>query len=80
MDLIPSQRFWVNNYFEEGKLINYSLSLDHGKLWAVFAVRSKSELYEMIEQLPLSMFMEFQISPLTYTDTVELDTPEFSLN
>lgn len=36
INLIPSQRTIVNRLFTEGKLVNYALSLENSKLWAVF--------------------------------------------
>lgn len=39
--LIPRQRSAVNKLMNDGKVLNYALALEHGKLWAVFSVESE---------------------------------------
>ncbi|MEO1627497.1 MAG: hypothetical protein AAFV25_20265, partial [Bacteroidota bacterium] len=41
MNLIPYQRAMVQRYFNEGKLLNYALSLENAKLWAIFSANSE---------------------------------------
>ena len=42
MNQIPFQRATVDRFFKEGKLVNYSLSLENSKIWAVFNANSDS--------------------------------------
>ncbi|KAA3630767.1 MAG: hypothetical protein DWQ02_17480 [Bacteroidetes bacterium] len=79
MDLIPYQRVVVNKLFQQGKLVNYALSAEKAKVWAIFNADSESELLKMINSFPLSKFMEVEISLLSQLDGQKTE-PVFSLN
>ncbi len=78
--LIPHQRAKVNKLFRDGKLVNYALSLDNSKMWAVVSANSEIEVVEFLDQLPLTRFMKFSISMLTFYNSVNSDAPVFSMN
>lgn len=80
MQLIPYQRAAINRFFSEGKLTNYALSLENSRLWAVFHASTEKEVMDMITGLPLTSFMEVEISILTFYNTARVDVPDFSLN
>ena len=80
MNMIPYQRAVINRLFSEGKLTNYALSLENSKLWAVFNARSEMEVMDMIADLPLTPFLDVEISMLTFYNTTHADMPDFSLN
>lgn len=77
---IPGQRAIVNTMLNEGKILNYALSLENSKLWVVFSVEDESELMELISELPLSSYMKVRISPLTFFNTAHPFAPTFSVN
>ena len=79
-ELMPYQEMVVDRYLEEGKLINYALSLDRGQLWAIFNANSELEVLEMIIDFPLTEFMEVEISLLSQYQTNEYPSPAFSMN
>lgn len=80
MALIPRQRVAVNRLMNDGKLLNYSLSLEHGKLWAVFNVETQAELMELVYDLPLTDFMKVRISELTFYNAATAVSATFSVN
>ena len=80
LKLIPFQRNKINQLFREGKLVNYALSLDNSKMWAVVAASDESEVEDVLHELPLTRFMDFNINMLTFYNAVEGETPVFSLN
>ncbi len=80
ISLIPRQRIAVNKLLSEGKLLNYALALEHGKLWAVFSVDSESELLDIVYGLPLTDFMKVRISELTFYNALQPFTATFSVN
>lgn len=80
MSLIPYQRAMINQYFKEGKLLNYALSLENSRLWAVFNANSELEVMDYLADLPLTEYMQVEISMLTFYNGVEPMTPNFSLN
>jgi muconolactone delta-isomerase len=77
---IPEQRAAVNRLLNEGKILNYALSLENSKLWAVFSATSEAELMEMVASLPLSSFMKVRVSELTFYNAAHPFTPAFSMN
>ncbi len=80
ISLIPQQREMVNKLMNEGKLLNYALSLENSKLWVVFSVQSLLELEEAVDRLPLTHFMKMRISELTFYNASHPFTPTFSVN
>lgn len=80
LELLPYQEVMVDRYLLEGKLVNYALSLEEGKLWAVFNANSELEVLEMIVDFPLTAFMQVEISLLTRYQAPEHGPQGFSLN
>lgn len=80
MELIPYQRAMVNRLFKDGKLLNYALSLESSRLWTVVNASSEMEAETMIHELPLTQFMRFDICMLTFYNSMEPITPDFSMN
>lgn len=80
MNMIPYQRSVINRFFTEGKLTNYALSLENSKLWAVFKANSEMEVMDMLADLPLTPFLDVEISMLTFYNTTKAEMPNFSLN
>jgi len=80
MEKIPHQRAKVNRLLREGKLVNYALSLETSKMWAVFNADSEWQVKEMLDTLPLSKFMEAHVSTLTFYNSLEEEIPVFSMN
>ncbi|MCB0595248.1 MAG: hypothetical protein H6557_10865 [Lewinellaceae bacterium] len=79
VDLIPYQRAVVDRYLSEGKLVNYALSLENAKVWAVFNANSEMEVREMLMDFPLTRFMEIEVCMLNSFNSSEFE-PSFSLN
>ncbi len=80
LELMPLQREITNVLFAEGKLINYALSIESSRIWAIFNANSENELYETMAKLPLMEFLEPTISQLTFYNTVQKFSPSFSFN
>jgi muconolactone delta-isomerase len=77
---IPQQRAAVNRLLSEGKILNYALSLENSKLWAVFSAQSESDLMEMVHRLPLTRFMKVRVNELTFYNAYNAFVPAFSVN
>ncbi len=79
VDLMPQQRAVVDQFLQEGVLVNYAVSLEDARAWAVFNANSEMEVLEFLAQFPLTPFMEVEVSQLsTYNTTT--GSPAFSLN
>lgn len=77
---IPHQREAVNRLLNEGKILNYALSLENSKLWAVFSVSSEHELMEVVQKLPLTRYMQMRVSELTFYNAAHPFALTFSVN
>lgn len=80
MDLIPYQRARIDEYFKEGCLMNYAVSLEKGKFWAIFSANSEMDVMELIIDMPLTKLMQVEITMLTFYNTNAEMMPAFSLN
>lgn len=80
LQLIPHQRAKVNKLFREGKLINYALSLDNSKMWAVINANSEEDVACLLSELPLTRFMEYHVNMLTFYNAVGQEKQVFSMN
>ncbi len=80
VERIPHQRAAVNRLLHEGKILNYALSLENSKLWAVFTASSETELMQLLQRLPLTRYMKVKVSELTFYNAAHPFTPAFSMN
>ncbi len=80
MSLIPQQRLLVNDLFSRNILLTYTLSLDRKKLWATLIAETELEVIEVMESLPLTSYMSYEIHPLMFNEIVQESLPSFSLN
>ncbi len=80
LQLIPHQRAKVNKLFREGKLINYALSLDNSKMWAVINANSEEDVACLLRELPLTRFMKYHVNMLTFYNSVGQEKQVFSMN
>jgi muconolactone delta-isomerase len=79
MDLIPKQRSLINQYFVDGKLLNYSLNKERTRLWAIFKTDTEIELISLIDTLPLTRFMDYSYEELLFNNSISM-IPTISLN
>jgi muconolactone delta-isomerase len=77
---IPEQRALVDQYFADGKLSSYGVSLENARVWAVFNADSAIEALALVRSLPLTRMMQFDIMPLTFFNVVTTSVPDFSVN
>lgn len=79
LNLVPFQQAMVKEYLSQGKLLNYALSIEKAKVWAIFSASSEMEVLEMLIDFPLTRFMQVEISLLHHFD-VNPHAAHFSLN
>jgi hypothetical protein len=80
MALVPDQMAFVNRSFREGHLLNYTLSLEKGKLWIVVSAESELDVLTLLGEMPISPHVDSDIIPLTFHQMVNAFTPQFSVN
>ncbi len=79
MDLLPYQQAVVDRYLSDGNLVNYAVSMENARLWAIFNANSEMEVLEMLADFPLTRFLDLEVNLLTSFNTTEAE-PSFSLN
>jgi muconolactone delta-isomerase len=80
IERIPYQRAAINRLLTGGRVLSYALSLENSKLWTVFSVDSEAELLELISSLPLTRYMHYRFSELTFYNAANRFVPAFSFN
>jgi hypothetical protein len=80
LKLIPLQRTFINKMMKRGIIVNYSLSLDRGKLWVVFAANSVFEVKKMIGSFPIFGYIHFNIHELLFHESSSNAVPHVWLN
>lgn len=79
LDLVPYQEAVISDYLSKGKLVNYAVSLEKSKMWAVFSASSEVEVLEMLIDFPLTKYMQVEIS-LLHQYNSNAYAPSFSMN
>ncbi|MBX2871928.1 MAG: hypothetical protein KTR30_07510 [Saprospiraceae bacterium] len=79
LQLVPYQEAVISDYLSKGKLINYAISEEKSKIWAVFSASSEVEVLEMLIDFPLTKFMKVEISLLQQYNC-NTHAPIFSMN
>ena len=77
---IPEQRAMVNDYFGENILVSYAVSLEKGKVWAIFNGDSEEEIKSLVTAMPLTRYMTYTIHILTFYNLMTAQLPSFSVN
>jgi len=78
-EMIARQTIMIENLFEQGVLVTYTMAADKSRLWAVFQADSESELLSYVESLPLTIYADYNYSELLFHDTCHF-VPIISLN
>jgi hypothetical protein len=79
-NLIPYQRSMIHNLIKKGIIVNYSLSLDRGKLWVVVAARSISEVKNIVGSFPIINYITYTVNELLFHEGSYNPVPHFWLN
>ena len=79
LTLIPEQKEVIDALFVAGKMLSYSLAVDKSRVWALILAQNESELLQIIDSLPMSIYMDFDYHELMFHNTVHL-VPAMSLN
>ena len=78
-EAIPRQRLMIEQLFDQGILVNYTLAADRSKLWAVLAVSGESELVNYIESMPMTRYGDYDYKEIMTHDSIRF-VPSISLN
>jgi len=80
VDLVPKQREVIAQLLKENKIISYTLAVDRSKLWIIMNSSNKSEVMDILDILPLTKYLTFQIFELMFHNKQETEIPQPSLN
>ena len=79
IELIPSQRKFIDKMMKKGVIISYSLSFDRSKLWVVVLSNSISEVRNLVGSFPIFCYIKFKINNLLFHEA-NSQVPQFWLN
>ena len=80
LSLIPKQRSLIDKLMEEGKVIQYSLSLDRSQLWMTIAANSEKKAMDIFSTFPLVDFMKPTIFELAFHNSISNQLPKLIMN
>jgi muconolactone delta-isomerase len=78
--LIPAQREKVNSLMSSGRISSYTLSLDRSRLWLTLTARGEADVAMVLNKLPLTSYMEYEIHELMFHQSAQLVMPPVSMN
>ena len=78
--LIPDQKEHVDRLMEDGIIRHYALSHDRLRLWVVALASDEDDIRLMLSGFPMIDYMQPEITPLMFADSVSSPLPSFSLN
>jgi hypothetical protein len=78
--LIPFQRLFINGMMKKGIIVNYSLSLDRGKLWVVMAANSIHEVKNHVGTFPIYCYISYKVYELLFHEGSFNAVPHLWLN
>ena len=79
LQMVPDQRATIDEMMVKGKMISYSLSMNREKVWSLMLAQNESELIQLIDELPMTPYMDYDYKELMFHNTVHL-IPAMSLN
>lgn len=78
--IIPEHRAVVNELFQEGLLVMYTVSADRSKWWCAVQAENEFEVIEVLERMPLFPFLKPFIHDLMFFNGADQFIPRISLN
>lgn len=78
--LIPKQRACIDKLMDNGKVLQYSLSLNRTQLWVILVADSEKKAMDIISSFPLIHFMKPTIIELAFHNSVSNDLPKLIMN
>ena len=80
VDLIPSQREYIDSCMAKGSIRSYALSADRSKVWIVFNTQTEMEMRRILNRFPIIKMVRTKSFPLMFHNSMELMLPAISLN
>jgi hypothetical protein len=78
--LIPTQREFIDEKFNEGIISGYTLAMDRSKLWVTFIAKNVREVREVMDAFPIADYIDYNVHELAFNNSVSSIIPEISLN
>ncbi|MDB5282963.1 MAG: hypothetical protein JWO06_2038 [Bacteroidota bacterium] len=80
VELVPSQRNFVDDLLQRGVILSYTLASDRSKLWVVFDAMDAKEVRTFLNAFPIIDFIEYTIHELAFHNSADSVVPAISLN
>src|SRR4051812_39618086 len=80
MKMIPSHRAYISQLINDGIIQSYSINNDRTIGWIIFTCEGIDEVFEIIEQFPISKFISVQVHELMVHDSESYRFPKMHMN
>lgn len=80
ISLIPKHREQVDGQFAAGRILSYTMSQDHSKLWMTFHAVSETEVMDVLATFALTKFMRCTVHELMHHKEANETLPQVALN
>ena len=78
--LIPKQRKHIDKLMDEGKILQYSLSMDRSVVWVTMLASSEEQVMDRLSKFPMIGFMKPRIFELAFYNSVSNELPKLIMN
>jgi|SRR6218665_3577891 len=78
--LIPKQRKHIDKLMDEGKILQYSLSMDRSLVWVTMIASSEEQVMDRLSKFPMIGFMNPKIFELAFYNSVSNELPKLIMN
>ncbi len=78
--LIPKQRKHIDRLMDQGKIAQYSLSMDRSIVWVTMQALSEREVMDILASFPLIGYMKPEIQELAFFNSVSNELPKLIMN
>lgn len=77
---LPLQRTRINQLMDMGTIRSMAVSVEEGRGWYVVKADSEEAVDAVMEQLPLAVFMKYEMTALTFYDANAFERTQLILN
>lgn len=80
MRKIPSHRAFISVLINKGKIQSYTINENRTLGWIIFNTLSEREVTELMEQMPIHEFINYQVHPILVHDSEIFRFPKMHMN
>lgn len=71
LSLLPRQRILVDRLLASNRIVSYALSFSTAQIWIIVSVEDEDEAFDLMALLPLTPYLQVEISALAMHQTMK---------